>query len=323
MSFDHTTVTSIEDGTKVYAGKFAAAFKARLAGDDTVEQRLPKMYWVDGIPVCERLSMLCAEIRNVYRDIKFGTAHGPDTVWENGVLVASEVWAYFDGDTYAPLRVGYKTYTTKGSGGSQFGVYARCIRNSKYNEGRDQYYMALSDKLDRALGNVKKNLRRYRVEEVARLSVDRIANAIGSLSYDATNKALSSKRELIEHSGMVREFRHLVHMGHEFVDADFKGCVIRMLEEHREYETRSAMQHHAYYVGVRYQHGEQVFDVLAVHDIMRSRTKNLGANYNVHTAETLPEGVAEKVAALSMLEDGKFIDDLGLKVSDLSYWVLM
>lgn len=319
MSYDHTSVTHIETSTAQYIARVAEHIETM--DEDMAERRRKEIRRIDGIPVRTALALFCEEVRKVYKQIKFGVPRRPTMHWENGVSVACEVYAYFEGDTYAPIRLGYKSYSASGNGPSQYGVYARCIRNEKYKEDREQYHMAMTDSVDRALRNVKKNLRPYRVEEIAGMSMGSFTASIGSLKYDASQKVMSAKREVIEHVGFMRELRHLIETGHEFVDSGFKGLVVNMFEASEEHKQMYDKQHHGYYVAVRNHNGEQVFDIITVLDVTRATANNIGA-HRTCTVQELPEGVPEKMAALSMLEGGKFVDGLGFKVNDTAYWVL-
>lgn len=319
MSYDHMSVATLEAGTAKYIETVNSHIETM--DEDMAERRRKSIRRLDGIPVRTMLALFCEEVRKVYKHIKFGVPRRPEMFWEDGVSVACEVYAYFEGDAYAPIRLGYKPYAASGSGASQYGVYARCIRNEKYREDREQYHMAMADGVDRALRNVKKNLRPYRVEEIAGMSLSNFTSSIGSLKYDVSQKVMSAKREVIEHAGFIRELRHLIETGHEFVDSGFKGLVVNMLQASEEHKQMYDKQHHGYYVAVRNHNGEQVFDIITVLDVTRAVASNIGAHKTCAMHE-LPEGVPEKLAALSMLENGKYIDGLGFKVNDTSYWVL-
>ena len=319
MSYDHMTVDRLEEGTAKYIAMVDSHIETM--DEDMAERRRESIRRLDGIPVRTLLAFFCEEVRKVYKHIKFGVPRRPEMFWENGVSVACEVYAYFEGDTYAPIRLGYKPYSASASGSSQYGVYARCIRNEKYREDREQYYMAMADGIDRALRNVKKNLRPYRVEEVAGMSLGGFTTSIGSIKYDATQKVMSAKREVTEHAGFIRELRHLIETGHEFVDSGFKGLVVNMLQASEEHKQMYDKQHHGYYVAVRNLNGEQVFDIITVLDVTRANANNIGA-HKTCTVHELPEGVPEKMATLSMIDGGRYIDGLGFKVNDTSYWVL-
>ena len=319
MSYEHMSVATLEEHTGWYIARVKEHIET--VDEDMAERRRKAIRMIDSIPVRTGLALFCEEVRKVYKHIKFGVPRRPAMHWEYGVSAVCEVWAYFDGDTFAPIRLGYKPYSAKGDGPSQYGVYARCIRNDKYKEGREQYNMAMTDSIDRALRNAKKNLRPYRVEEVAGMSLGNFTASIGGLRYNAAQKVMSAKREVIEHTGFIRELRHLIETGHDFVDSGFKGLVVNMLQASEEHKQMYDKQHHGYYVAVRNHNGEQVFDIITVLDVTRAVASNIGAHKTCAMHE-LPEGVPEKLAALSMIDGGRYIDGLGFKVNDTAYWVL-
>ena len=75
---------------------------------------------------------------------------------------------------------------------------------------------------------------------------------------------------------------------------------------------------------VREQFGEQLFDVIAVLDVKKATGRSVGSHrtYKAENLGEVDENLAAKLAALSMLDDGAFVEGLGHKVNPTSYWVL-
>jgi hypothetical protein len=82
--------------------------------------------------------------------------------------------------------------------------------------------------------------------------------------------------------------------------------------------------HHGYYVQVREYLGEQVFDVIVVLDVKKATGRSVGTHrtYKSEELAEVDENLPSRLATLSMLENGAFVEGLGHKVSETSYWVL-
>lgn len=317
--YDHTTVREIVDYTEKMQVKIADSIET--ISDEALRERQLRVRNLDGIPVRAALGVLCDEVRKVFPHVKFGVASGGSAVWEAGVRTLAEVWAYMPGDIYAPVRIGFKDYSTKKERASQFGVYARHITNHKFKEDREQHHMLMSDNIYRALANVKRSFRPYHTPEVAGMSVDAFASHLRNGSYAMMRAATEAKEKLTSHYNFKREFQHMLNCGHAFVDASFAAAVTQMIEADTTFAESANTQYHGYYVQVRDRGGVQMFDVITVLDIKKASPQSIGSPTQ-YSAETLPEDIAHKLAALSMLQGYTFVEGLGQKLSDAQFWVL-
>jgi hypothetical protein len=279
---------------------------------------------VDGVPVSRALSLLCDEVRRMARGVKFAVERNGKSQWRDGIQVISEIWAYYPEDTYAFMRLGFADYSVQSGTSSKFAVYSRNIKNEKFNDQREQYHMAMADTLERAVKNAKKFMRRYGVNEVAHMSLHEFQSKLGSVMYTASSAYNESYEKVIKHGSFHNEMRSLVMNNHQFNDPAFGAAVKDMLAKLDEQMAKQYEQHHGYYVQVREYLGEQVFDVIAVLDVRRATAAKVGAHhtYKAEELSTLDENLPNKMAALSMLEDGAFVEGLGHKVNPTSYWVL-
>lgn len=317
--FEHTTVRAIVEYTEKMHAKRESTIET--TSDEEQRERQLRLRHVDGTPVRAALGVLCDEVRKVFPHIKFGAASGGGAMWEAGVRALTEVWAYMPGDIYAPVRIGFKDYSAQQDKQSQYGVYARHITNHKFKEDREQHHMLMSDNIDRALANVKRSFRPYHTPEIAGMSVDSFASQLRNGSYAAMRAATEAKEKLTSHYGFKRELQHMLNCGHAFVDASFAAAVVQMIEADTAFTESANTQYHGYYVQVRDRGGVQMFDVITVLDIKKASPQSVGSPTQ-YTAETLPEDIAHKLAALSMLQGHTFVEGLGQKISDAQFWVL-
>jgi hypothetical protein len=167
-------------------------------------------------------------------------------------------------------------------------------------------------------------MRRYDVVELAGMSLGDIKFKLNRTSTNIISAYAASHEEAIKHKSFISEMRSLVINNHQFNDPTFGAALKDMFSKLDEYIAKQNEQQHGYYVQVRQYLGEQVFDVLPVTDIHKAKGKLMTPHTGVRADElaVLDENLPNRLAALSMLEDGGFVDGLGQKISGVSYWVL-
>ena len=280
---------------------------------------------VDGVLVSNQLANWCDELRKTNRHLRFGVPRGAKVFWLNDTHMISEVWAYLPGDEYAIMRLGFADYALRGTA-YRYGVYARGIANGKYHASRPQYHMAITDSFDQAVKNARKYMVPYSLAEVANMSLGNIQQEIGKLKYAASSEFNDIHTKIIQHGAFVHELERLATIG--FHDAEFGELVRMYMDKRKERNERLAQQHHAYFVSVRELNGQQVFDILTVLDVPKTSLRNMGTHrtYTAEEVDVLDDTLLGKIAALSMLDtvgdNNAFVDGLGLKLNDNSYWVL-
>ena len=316
MSFNHTSVVSVEES-------HARILRAQEHLIETTDESAIPPTRVEGVAVTRQLAEFCNQIRAAHRTIKFAAEHRPKSVWVDGKLLVSSMWAYFPGDEYCPLSVGYGDYSV-GASENKYCVYSRHIRNEKYGDRREQYHMALADKVDRAVKNFNKYLRPYTPSDVAGMSLDDFQTHLRQASRDASSAVYNLRSSVQQHDAFYSELRALVNTGYTFNNLEFNGLVRDMLAMVDEVNVRRGVHHHGFFVKVREYAGEQLFDVITMMDMGRAVQVKLPPHttFKSHELEGLDENLPSRLAALSMLDNGAFVEGLGIKVSPTSYWVL-
>lgn len=318
MPFDHMSVAKAE---AAHARRIEQ-LEASIETTDAAREAQRK--FVDGVPVAAGLALLCNMIRATHRTIKFAVEPRPKTEWIDGTSLICEVWAYFPGDQYCPVRLGWGDYSVNIGNGKKYCVYSRHIKNEKYGDDKSQYHMALADSADRAVKNFKKYLRPYTPGEIALMSMSNFQHKLHAPAYTASSAYNSAYEAVVRHGSFHNEMRSLMLNNHQFNDSAFGGLVKDMLAKLDEQMAKQYEAHHGYYVQVREYMGEQVFDVIAVLDVKKASARHVGAHrtYKAEELAEVDENLPSRLAALSMLEDDAFVEGLGHKVSPTSYWVL-
>lgn len=275
---------------------------------------------VDGVPnVYYKLAVFCEELRKHFKGIRFGFRRGHnDSEGLGGVRVHS-LWAYYPGQEYALGKVGFMSLGKHGD--RKFTVYARTITNSKYRTGRDEFYTAVTEDLNKAVKNAKKYLRPYSTVEIFSQHNLRIAGAMADVKNRMNSAFNEAQSELICHDSFSREMQRLMDSNHEFVDATFKQAVTTYLDALKEKEQRMHAGTAGRFIYIREEAGEQVCDVIHSSDGHRMTFNNKNTVVTTIKFAELDEDTAHKIASLSMLENDGFVEGLGMKVNDKMYWV--
>jgi hypothetical protein len=315
MSYDHTRVDAIEKKTKLLLTQLASEVSTVNADD-------PPVPTVDGIPVVASLVNFCAEIRKVNRHVKFGVGKKVKNSWgHGGPNRVMELYVYMDGHTYAMMKIGYADYSVKNTGDVKYMVYARMIKNEKFSDNKDQYYMATAENIERAVKNVKKYMRPYSPVECASMTFQDVRGKFSSVVSDVGSKLYNAKNDILSSAHLRAELFHMVDVGYEFLSEEFKGMIVNWREAYLEDQVARGRALHAYYVNVRIHREEMMCDVIEVLDA--NKRSRLDAHMAVATykMEDLPEHLSGSLAALSMVEDDHYVDGVGLRVDSSTFWV--
>ena len=322
MAFSHMPVTKLmRDHQRLME---YMANQINTTDEDRERIRAARTRMIEGAPVHRALANLCDEVSKVARGVRFAVARNGKAQWFEGFQVISEIWAYFPGDEFACMRLGYADYSVREGSGSKYVVYSRNIKNEKFNDQREQHFMLMAESLPRAVANVKKTLRRYTVAEVAGMSLDTFQTKLNGAVWATSAEYNNAYAEVTQHGSFHNEMRSLVRDNYQFNDPAFGAAVKNLLTKLDEQTAKQYEQHHGYYVQVREYMGEQVFDVITVLDVKKSTAAKVGPHHTYKAEELteLDENLPNKMAALSMLDNGAFVEGLGHKVSPTSYWVL-
>jgi hypothetical protein len=321
MAFNHMSVATAERHHASHVETVRT--HVYTADDEDTKTRIANTGTVDGANVVIELARLCDEVRKAHKQVKFAVGPRAKRSWRDGLNLLAEVWVYFPGDQYCTMRLGFAEYGVAGTS-DKYGVYSRHVTNERFRSNREQHHMIMAEALPRMLKAIKKCMRPYTPSDIAGMTFDDIQGRLSSQRYTVSNAFDEARAQVRIHRSFFSEMRALLNLGYQFSDASFTAAVKTMVDTYEENEAKKHTAHHGYYVQVREYMGEQVFDVIPVFDIRQMRSSNLGTHttYNADGLAQFDAELPSKLAALSMLEDGAFVEELGLKANEVRYWVL-
>ena len=238
----------------------------------------------------------------------------------------TSMWVYADDELMTRGWIGHGNFGRARHGQNKFVVSARSITNCKYADHSVQHHMKMSVNMDPVLKAAKGHLTKYtthEVERVYRRAVrEKVNNKRDTLSSQERS-ALSSTGLSVygaSNSGkIIQELRHLVMSGHTFADPQFGQDVQLLLE------TKEALSCLPNVVPMDFVHiyptpWETRADILAVPDALSAFYGGTPTQLT-WVAEELPESVMGKIAVMQMCEDGQYVDGVGFRVNESTFYL--
>jgi len=320
MSYSHITVARINKDTADYIERFSNRVSSQT--EETTQLFNTNTKVIDGLCLSKKLGTFCEAILKANRHVKFGVAKHIKGEFIHGtnMQALAEVWVYMPEHEYAMMRVGYADYVVKGNE-TKFGVYSRLLQNNKFSEQRDQYYMVTSDDLDRIMKTVKKVMRPYSPHETANVVFEPYQGKVHTNVWTATSNAREAMVAVTGLNDLRNELFALYDLGYEFASETLKDKVGKWKKAVTEMAEAENKKRNAYFVSVILRGEELLCNVMTVNDVRKIHTINESSMTQTFKMEDLPEDIAEKVATLGMVDKGHYVEDVGMKVSDTTFWI--
>ena len=236
------------------------------------------------------------------------------------------VWVHMPKDPFCLGWIGYGDFqTTVSADKSSYVVYSKNISNWKYGDYNDQYHMAMSVNLNTAVRNAKKYLRPLSTSDMALEKYDEMITHSEKSKSRASNDTYNARDDMLRSStnrpnALVEYMRTLVNTGHEFPDKELEGTLLNYFKLEKESIELKNKVIKTVFVRVHERFGKQVFDVATVvKDGYSNKTQSV-VNYN---RDNLPEDIMGKISALSMVENGHWVDDVGYRVDATLFYVVL
>lgn len=320
MSYFHTTVSRINHDTETYIERHTNRVSTQT--EETTQLFNTNTKVIDGLCLSKKLATFCEAILKVNRHVKFGVAKTIKGEFISGtnMQALAEVWVYMPEHEYAMMRVGYADYAVKGSE-TKFGVYSRLLQNNKYDSQRDQYNMVTSDDLDRIMKTVKKVMRPYAPHEIADVVFEQYQNKVHNNVWTATSQMRDAKDSVLGLNDLRNELFALYDLGYEFASEVLKDKIGKWKQAVVEMNEAENKKRDAYFVSVVLRGEELLCNVMTVDNVRKMHKVNEKNTTQTFKMEDLPEDIAEKVATLGMVDKGHYVEGVGMKVSDTTFWV--
>jgi hypothetical protein len=288
-------------------------------------------FFVDGIPVSRELHDFVEGFNKIHKGVKYHLAESKKLHFENEdrlVPLAKSLYVYRDNVPFIYGAVGYGDYSLTKSDTKSYMVFSRKISNDKYNKHNAQHRMSLTVNLHTALKNASKGIAPYTSAEIAKyyfkFPQDKVRDVVyqAKLSLGNIVEPICASREM---STFVDEMMYLIDSGVEFKNQTFMDMAKNLKDKAN---TLKELQNRK--VGltfVSFKHGANVsvemLDVENVNNlpIYESNFLNYASNVTTCSMENLPESISSRVAVLNILSDKQYVERVGMKIDDNTFWV--
>ena len=305
MSIGHTTVAQAKEHYELHKERF-----------DKLEQRLGDDYYKE---VIDKYTKLKNFARMVRKEMRVKTIMRADNTMH----------IYREGELMVMGYIGYGDFATSVHGEDKYIVCARGVQNMKYCESGDQHNMRMSVNMDTAVKHAKRSFQNYSVYECAKALVKsakggvvealhrrqkQCDDAVAAVGLDTTTYGSAKKAS----QRLMAEIRSMVQAGHTFndkeLDADIR-TMFALTEERKLFSEVVPMN----FVHVNERYGQQVVNCVRIKDV----TNYMCELDTTHTfaMDKVPEDIEHKCAALSICEDDHFIEGVGHRVNDHTFYL--
>lgn len=265
-------------------------------------------FWIDGYPVIEKLHEFCTAYRKASPHVKFFASYGHNDHVDH---VYKDLFVYADSSEYVMGRIMFN----HDEGG--YGVSSHKISNDRFNAGKDGHYCLWSSDLKRAVKNANAYIGAWPLDVIAYRSVNSFSGRIRRVVDAASFKLNGIGR--IDALTLAHEVLNLSRQGVQFLSAEVQEFANQAQSYIDEYNRLKKYNGDAVFVSIRIlKNGKQIAD------IGHANLNNLNRDNMVFKSElvdSLDPDFAGKLAALTLVDIGTYVENIGLRVTEQSFWV--
>jgi hypothetical protein len=233
----------------------------------------------------------------------------------------SDVTVYIEGSDYVVGVIGYgKKYGIKEVDKAVYMINSRKINNEKFGEHRDQYYMSFVSDGNKAVRLALSKLVPYSPKEMANISIYDFKQHIEGVRGEVRAGVSGLISPLSDRNILMREMRNLIAQNTMFVTEEFQRAAAGFIKADAEWEEVRNKPVHGYYVYVRMVGGDQWVDIVDATDAQKYSNVEKCPVTSMPVSD-VPEDIQGKVAVLSMGQIGQYMQGVGVRTTEKSFWL--
>jgi hypothetical protein len=283
---------------------------------------------LDGIPVRREVYELGTELRRSYHGFRFHATRGDNSIMQvvkdedsTTKKFYTDVTVYIEGSDYVVGVIGHgKRYGIKEVDKSVYMINSRKIQNEKFAEHRDQYFMSFVNDHKKAVRLALSKLVPYSPKEMANISIYDFKQHIEGVRADVQRGVSSLVSPLSDRNILMREMRNLIAQNTMFVTEEFQRAAAGFIKAEEEWNEVRNKPVHGYYVYVRMVGDEQWVDIVEATDAQKYRSVDHCPVTSTPVSD-VPEDIQGKVAVLSMADIGQYMQGVGVRTTEKSFWL--
>ena len=266
---------------------------------------------VDGLWLCKECANIVAELRKKHPDLKIGANR--DTRSWSGML--SDVVVYREGEPYALGRIGHGDIGV-GTTDYKYYILSRKLRKARGGWGRWQNYIKASNEMKNVLKYVKDGFVSYAPAEIASMSIDEFTQTIRRERNVADGMTTGAWRQVANTLGdeLRDELCAMVAEGYQFKNHKITEGIANYIATKAAKAEVDAKRLDAYFMVV----GDSKTTVIEYEGL---ECDNKAKGYTEVKTEDIPYDLQFKIASLQVAAPMHYVEELGMRVSDRTFWV--
>ena len=251
---------------------------------------------------------------------------------------SDKIYIYDPSCLYPMGWIGYGDFSINRNQGPKYTVCSLHIVNMRFDNGRDQHRMLVTENMDVAVKNALKYLQPVTHKDVListfNATESKISTLEASIKGDLRGKIADLGIDIHIRGGeqpqIWQELCYLLDCEHAFISDEFRDTIIAARNGLEELDVNERKVVDLYCVRVYERSGKQFYDVIPVNDA--TRVNGIGLYNRASQAlrehkvvrldnDTIPEDIYSKMTVLSICDKGEFVEDVGHRNQDTVYYV--
>ena len=238
-------------------------------------------------------------------------------------------WVFMEDNPMAMGYIGYGDFQSSVVGDPKYVIYARDVRNCKYGEYSEQYYMRMAVNIDVAVKHAKRFMRKYTTDEIAEVFARDVKKAVATVISKATtdyrnaqaSAGVSTNSHTSATEDLMSELFNMVRGGHTFVNAELDKNVRDLMVKKSDADRFKGQTLPLDFLRVYKHYDGMRVDIARIADIRSYTMKPMYEHKHTYLANDLPDDLAGKVAVMSMCEDEHFVEGVGYRVNEAMFYL--
>ena len=266
---------------------------------------------VDGLWLCKECANIVGELRKKMPDLKIG-ANKETRHWAGRL---ADVVVYREGEPYALGRIGHGDVGI-GTTDYKYYVLSRKLRKARGGWGRWQNYVKASVEMKNVLRYVREGFVPYAPAEIANMSVDEFTKNIRRERAVADGMTTTAWRTVASALGdeLRDELCAMVADGYKFKNHKITEGIANYVAMKATKAEVDSKRLDAYFMILNPEKS-----TIIEYEGLEKNTK--AKAYNEVNTTDIPFDLQLKIASLQVATPMNYIEDLGMRVGDMTFWV--
>jgi len=306
---------------------------------ETLTQRANEANWTTffaGVPCVPEIKEFAEGLQKVMPNVKFlpvdqeyvqipvEDEHGVYQTTKS-LRVYSEYAVCLDEFPFDIGRINYRDNGARKKDIKSYGVYSRKITNAKYAYHREQHHMVTATDVKKALKNVSKYFMPYSTKELAQACYDPIRENVAKAGNALTREVRSKADPVLhDHHAIMQEIYWLKKRGVEFSSPKFVEIAKDIEDLMDRYQAEAERSVGAIFVRFYEVSGQTYFSTQHAIEIKKNYSSVcVSAEDRIEGKPVveIPEDIMGAVSVLSILNNGQYVANVGMKIDEKHFWI--